>query len=62
MIDIDAITEQFDLPVVKQGENWEHKLRTVVIDAAGRIQRIFPGNQWTADELLSEIVKAAGEK
>jgi len=62
MIDIDAITEQFDLPIVKQGENWEHKLRTVVIDASGRIQRIFPGNQWTADELLSEIMKAAGEK
>ncbi|MBI2948449.1 MAG: SCO family protein [Verrucomicrobia bacterium] len=59
LIDIDAITEQFDLPIVKQGENWEHKLRTVVIDAAGRIQTIFPGNQWTAEELVAEIVKAA---
>lgn len=59
MIDIDAITDQFDLPVVKQGENWEHKLRTVVIDAVGRIQKIFLGNQWTTTELVTELIKAA---
>lgn len=59
MIDIDAITEQFGLLVLKQGENWEHKLRTIVIDANGRIQQILLGNQWTAEELLSEIIKAA---
>ena len=59
MIDIDAITEQFELPVVKQGANWEHKLRTAIIDVNGRIQKIFLGNQWTAGELVPEIVKAA---
>jgi protein SCO1 len=59
MIDIDAITEQFDLPVMKIGENWDHKLRTVVIDATGRIQKIFIGNQWKSDELAAEIVKGA---
>ena len=59
MIDIDAITEQFDLPVIKKGEDWEHKLRTIVINANGRIQKIFLGNQWTEDELVSEIIKAA---
>jgi protein SCO1/2 len=62
MIDIDAITEQFNLPVIKQGENWDHKLRTVVIDAAGRVQKILIANQWKPEELVAEIVKAAQEK
>ncbi|MBI4663179.1 MAG: SCO family protein [Verrucomicrobia bacterium] len=59
LIDIDAITEQFELPVIKQGETFEHKLRTVVIDAVGRIQKVFMGNKWTAEELADEIRRAA---
>jgi protein SCO1 len=59
MIDIDAITEQFDLPIFKQGEAWDHKLRTVVIDAAGRVHKVFVYNQWTARELADAIAQAA---
>lgn len=59
MIDIDAITEQFDLPVIKQGDNWDHKLRTVVIDAAGRVQKIFVYNLWKTEDLVAEMVRAA---
>jgi protein SCO1/2 len=59
MIDIDAITEQFNLPIIKQGENWDHKLRTVVIDAVGHVQKILVANQWKPEELVEEIVKAA---
>ena len=62
MIDIDAITEQLGLIVVKQGESFEHKLRTVVIDAGGKVHKIYLGNQWTADELAAEIVTAAQAK
>ena len=39
-----------------------HNLRTVVVDARGRIQRIIQGNTWTSDELVAEIVKAAAAK
>ena len=59
MIDIDAITEQFNLPIFKQGENWDHKLRTAIIDAQGRVQKIFIYNQWKPEELVDEIIKAA---
>lgn len=62
MIDIDAITEQFDLPIIKQGENWDHKLRTVVIDGEGRVKKIFVYNLWTTADLVEEIIKAAGPK
>jgi protein SCO1 len=59
MIDIDAITEQFNLPITKQGEDWDHKLRTVVVDAGGRIRHIFVGFEWTGEELAEELIQAA---
>jgi len=39
-----------------------HNLRTVVVDAQGRVQKIIPENKWTSDELVAEIVKAAAVK
>ncbi len=39
-----------------------HNLRTVVVDAQGRVQRIITDNRWTSDELVAEIVKAARAK
>lgn len=60
MIDIDAITEQFGLPVVQQGGTLSHKLRTVVVDSRGRIQNIFIGNQWKPEELTEAMISASG--
>lgn len=62
MIDIDGITDQFNLIIVKRGEEWDHKVRTVVVDAAGRIQQIIYGNEWKPDALVEQIVKAAAVK
>jgi protein SCO1/2 len=39
-----------------------HNLRTAVVDARGRIQKIFPGNKWTSDELVAEMIKAGAAK
>jgi protein SCO1/2 len=39
-----------------------HNLRTVVVDTRGRIQKIFPDNKWTSDELVAEMLKAAAVK
>lgn len=36
----------------------DHNLRTVVIDAEGRVQHVFQGNAWTAQELAWEMKKA----
>jgi protein SCO1/2 len=59
MVDIDAITDQLELVVVKRGNDWDHKMRTVVVDAAGHVQKIIYGNTWAPDALVEEIVKAA---
>lgn len=58
-IEIDALTEQFGLGFAREGTIFNHNLRTVVIDAAGRVQSILIGNEWKPEELIAELVKAA---
>jgi protein SCO1/2 len=63
MIDIMAIGEQFGLVFQpEQTGTISHNLRTAVIDAAGRVQKIIIGNSWTSDDLAEEIAKAAEAK
>jgi protein SCO1 len=59
LIDIDAITEQVGLSFSREGQSFNHNLRTVVIDARGRVQKVFVGNEWKSDELVAELVLAA---
>jgi len=60
LIDITAFAEQCGC-WFSHDENGSinHNLRTVVVDASGRVRQIFSGNTLTADELAAEIVKAA---
>lgn len=62
LMDIDAIGEQFGLMFYRQDNSINHNLRTVVVDAQGRVQKVFTGNEWKADELVEELVKAASAK
>jgi len=64
LIDVDDITERFGLVFPRDPEKpvFNHNLRTVVIDAAGKVQKIFIGNDWKADALVAEMVKAAKAK
>ena len=64
LIEIDDITERFGLAFAREPGSiqFNHNLRTVVIDAVGRVQKIFIGNEWKSDELVGEMVKAAQAK
>lgn len=64
LIDITAIGEHFGLVFWRDAAagGFNHNLRTVVIDPKGRVQAIIPGNQWTPEQLLAEIQKAAEMK
>lgn len=64
LIEIDAITEQFGLEFFREAGsfNFNHKLRTVVVDAQGRVQQVFTGNEWKVDDFVAEMVKAAAAK
>lgn len=37
----------------------DHNLRTVVLDAQGRVRHIFRGDTWTPQELAAELLAAA---
>jgi protein SCO1/2 len=64
LIDITAICDQFGLTFFRDEPSAlpQHTLRTVVIDPAGRVQTIIGGNEWKPDDLLQEMLKAAGAK
>lgn len=62
LIEIDAITEQFGLVFPREGAGFAHNLRTVVIDAQGKVQKVLLGNEWQPQELVEEMLKAAGAK
>ena len=65
MIDIDALTEQFGLLFYRSEGTlleWDHNLRTVLIDPEGKIQDIIVGNLWKTDELVEKILKLAQGK
>jgi protein SCO1/2 len=61
LVDITAIGEQFGLEFWRDpaAGGINHNLRTVVVDARGRVQTIWPENKWTADQLVEELIKAA---
>jgi len=61
LIDITALSEQVGLQFWREpGGSINHNLRTVVVDAQGRVQKIFIENKWTPEELTAEIIKASG--
>ncbi len=61
-IEIDAITEQFGLIFSKRSGTIDHNLRTVIVDANSRIRQIYIGNEWSVDEFVAEMTKAAEGK
>ena len=59
LIDITAICEQFGLEFYRPDGTINHKLRTVVVDASGRVQNIILGNTWKPEEVVEYLVAAA---
>lgn len=48
----------FGLAFIQDGATFNHNVRTVVVNPAGRIHRIFPGNEWQPAELIAEMKTA----
>ena len=59
LIDITAIGEQFGLEFFRPDGTINHNLRTVVVDAGGKVQNIIVGNAWKPGELVVNLVNAA---
>jgi protein SCO1/2 len=59
LVEIDALTEQLGLAFGREGQFFNHNLRTAVIDARGRVQKIIPGNDWKVEDFVAEMIRAA---
>ena len=59
LADIDAISEQFGLQFWRTSPEAlpNHNVRTVVVDAAGRVQWMTPENEWKPAALVEQIVR-----
>lgn len=44
----------------KDKAQFNHSLRTIVISPDGKVAKIFSGNEWTPNELLTELKKSLG--
>jgi protein SCO1 len=63
LIDLTAIGEQFGLNFWRdESGGLSHNLRAAVIDPAGRVRKIYVGNEWTVDDLVAELEAAAAGK
>jgi protein SCO1 len=60
--DITALGDRVGLTFWRVDNTINHNLRTVVVDAAGRVQAIIPENKWTPEEVIAEIRTAAVAK
>ncbi len=60
--EIKALTDQLGLQFFTRNGILEHNLRTVIIDANGRISQNYMGNEWDVDEFIVEMKKAAEVK
>ena len=57
-----TLAPQIDFMFQRDDGGFSHNLRTVVIDAQGRIQRVLNGNKWQPAELADEMLKAMQAK
>jgi protein SCO1 len=57
---ISGLAEQMGENYWHEAGSVGHNLRTVVVDASGHIRKIFPGNKWTVEEFVQEMVQAGG--
>lgn len=57
--DIKRFCAAFGVYFMRDRGTIDHNLVTAVIDTRGRLQRLFPGNKWTPDELIDELASAA---
>lgn len=62
LTEITAVAEQCGLMFWREGGTINHNLRTAIVDAKGRVQKIITGNEWKSDEIVEELMKAAEVK
>jgi protein SCO1 len=56
--DIDRFASRFGVTIARDltdPKNITHNLRTVIIDADGKLVKAYTGNEWTPDQILADL-------
>lgn len=56
---LEELAPRLDFQFSRADGSFSHNLRTIVIDARGRIHRFFDGSDWTPDDLAAALTEAA---
>jgi protein SCO1/2 len=60
---LDALAPRFGLVVVREADNSiTHNMRTAIVDRQGRLTKIYDGTDWTVDQMMADLEKAAGAR
>ena len=59
---IQELARGFNVPITKDGASYTHGFSTVIFDAAGRLQNMWPIGGDMTDQIVAEITKAAQAK
>ncbi len=59
---VEGLADQIGEQYWHDGDGIGHNLRTVVVDARGRIRKVFAGNKWAVEELVQEMAQAEREE
>jgi protein SCO1 len=63
--DIDKFASRFGVTITREMDNQKeiaHNLRTAVVDGQGSFVKAFTGNEWSPEELISDLRRVAGSK
>jgi protein SCO1/2 len=57
---LDKMAQWFDLGATHEADSTiTHTLSTTLIGADGKVIRFYPGNEWTADQVIADVKKAS---
>lgn len=58
---LDKMAQFFDVGITREPDSTiTHTLSTTLIGANGKVVQFYPGNDWTVDQVLSDVKQAAG--
>jgi protein SCO1/2 len=61
--DIDQFAARFGVSVsraLNDARDITHNLRTAIVDADGKLVKVYTGNEWTPDDVLGDLKSVAG--
>jgi cytochrome oxidase Cu insertion factor (SCO1/SenC/PrrC family) len=57
--DVKKLAGFFGLDYFQEARSITHSLRTAIVDPAGRVYKVFEGNEWQVDEVMAALRELA---